>query len=359
MNICVVSTYFKGKYNIGDFLITQSCEALLHDVCREITGVSPSIKRLFRGAEWCDVRSDIESCDICVIACLAIRKDLKKYFRYIEELLSVNIPIAVVSAGSATNVYGKRLNLDAQISEEDRELLKRLSSKSIIFSTRDELTQYFLELNGIEATFTGDVAFYSGDISSLRFGAPDRIDLIAISDPHYSEWYIDSFRTLVLGLRRLFPLARLELFLHGVNDGAVKLAVSEGIEYKSIYKDKDYGLSAYDRVDLHIGYRVHGHVSALSRGKPSYLLEQDGRGAGYGITFARRISMPSFRPPPRSGRAVSNAGAQILLAMLSSDKRNGFRRFEGLEYEINQTRSTLFNVLSNIVNSVVGAQEPI
>ena len=40
----------------------------------------------------------------------------------------------------------------------------------------------------------------------------------------------------------------------------------------------------YDKVDLHVGFRVHAHLYMLSMRKPSILLIEDGR--GYGVFYS-------------------------------------------------------------------------
>ena len=40
-------------------------------------------------------------------------------------------------------------------------------------------------------------------------------------------------------------------------------------------------IAFYDESDIHIGYRVHGHLRFLAARKPSVLLEEDGRGGGF------------------------------------------------------------------------------
>ena len=43
-------------------------------------------------------------------------------------------------------------------------------------------------------------------------------------------------------------------------------------------------LDVYDDMDLHIGYRLHGHISFLRRRKPSVLLVEDARSYGLAHT---------------------------------------------------------------------------
>src|SRR5690606_28726144 len=114
------------------------------------------------------------------------------------------------------------------------------------------------------------------------------------------------------------------------------------------------GLDRYDDYDIHIGYRVHAHVSMLKRRKPSYLIEQDGRGIDYGLTLERKISIPSVpseklvinfknilrwmlgKKLKRIREADPNV-VNLLISIVKSDKMNCFQRFFGLENQILKT----------------------
>src|SRR5690606_35139314 len=153
---------------------------------------------------------------------------------------------------------------------------------------RGYLTQSLLTEVGVNSVFAGDVAFYEPRFDGRTFRAMEQVSRIAVSDPHYSPEYKDSFLYLIASLRRLLPGAEIDLLIHGKNEEVLPMAEEAGIRAIEIYKEG--GLNHYDDYDLHAGYRIHGHVSALSRRIPSYLLEQDDRGTDYGATFSRRIS---------------------------------------------------------------------
>ncbi len=53
---------------------------------------------------------------------------------------------------------------------------------------------------------------------------------------------------------------------------------SRGIGHADISGSADRLAAFYRSVDLHIGYRVHGHIFMLSEGRPSILIAEDGRG---------------------------------------------------------------------------------
>jgi hypothetical protein len=331
MQISLVSTSRIAARNLGDQLIADRCKAM-------VAAVAPSarITTLFRHDAWANVARTIAASDMVVIACLAIRKDMTRAYGFLDELIGTDVPVAVVSAGLSVSSFSSTAPLAQQLNDSDIGLLSRLADRSVFFSSRGILTQALLAQLGIASTFAGDVAFYQPDFGGRRFQSPDRIDRIAVSDPHYTPEYRYNFLHLVRTLREIFPGARIDLLIHGHNDEVIPIAAEAGIEAIEMYRHR--GLSHYDDYDLHVGYRIHGHVSALSRRIPSYLLEQDDRGIDYGSTFSRRISVACYRNMSRRSadgtKQVLTAPVEVLGAMLRQDRDQGFTRFSGLEPEI-------------------------
>lgn len=58
-----------------------------------------------------------------------------------------------------------------------------------------------------------------------------------------------------------------------------KYAKKNGYEICDVSGSSDY-VKHYYEADMHVGYRVHAHIPALSAGIPSFLLQIDGRGTG-------------------------------------------------------------------------------
>ena len=328
MKACVVTTTRKADTNIGDKLIADRCAAMISDVAEDVT-----VTNLFHRWEWPRVEEHVAAADVVLIACLAIRRRIfSKTYRFIGELMASNTPICVVSAGISLGAFsttGKPLS--SLLTEEEADMLRALSRRSAFFSSRGYLTQAFLKEIGVTSTFAGDVAFYEPRFSSRTFRPLPRVTRIAVSDPHYAEEYRDSFMHLIAKLRSIFPAAQIDLLVHGHNDGIAAIAQRAGVPVIELYKE--HGLDHYDTYDLHVGYRVHGHVSALARRKPSYLIEQDDRGTDYGATFTRRVSFASHRNVAR-GSQVLTSPIETLAAVLSQDAAQQFSRFLGFESEV-------------------------
>ena len=125
----------------------------------------------------------------------------------------------------------------------------------------------------------------------------------------------------------------------------------------------------YEECDLHVGFRVHGHVSALKRRKLSYLLEQDGRGVDYGLSLSRRLTVPavpvadpSFRLNASLLKSVLRGRHRIsipkgvpagavdqVLSLLDRDREQRFSAFLGLEEELSAFTAALNESAGKIV----------
>ncbi|WP_082119081.1 polysaccharide pyruvyl transferase family protein [Thioalkalivibrio versutus] len=382
MKYVLVSTFPReGTQNIGDKLIELSTA----DAVRSFDP-DAEIVTVWRAEAWDAVRESLEGADHIVFACLAIRKDMGSIYPFLTRILDMTVPISVLAAGTNLSV-GKHDMFNRGFKTADLDLLKRIGGAAEVFTTRGVLSQAFCSQHGLSrARFGGDVAFLDARFDERTFECTDKIKRIVISDPHHGDVYRPAFRALVSSLRTRFPEAQVECALHGVN-GPIEAACSElGVTCHSIYRDPENGLDLYDNYDLHVGFRVHGHVSALKRRLPSYLLEQDGRGTDYGLTIGRKISLPCYRRNspekghdasfgrPKRGRSLveqfshrftrnkpmarnnkrfvaSTASVELLSALIQQDATDGFSRFRGLELELDSFRKRTEAAVEEIVSN--------
>ncbi|NAZ55358.1 hypothetical protein GL177_18780 [Vibrio toranzoniae] len=354
----IVSTYPEsGSKNIGDQLITSA----LIDAIKFVKGSKVIIDVVYRAESWEKIENKFESADAIIFACLAIRPNMSVVeYPYLSKLLTLNIPLAVISSGTSLPVTPWRGSVYNYVSDDTKEQLLALDKKAFLFTTRGYLTQQFCEEIGMTNTmFSGDIAFFDCMNEVKSFKRNKDINKIIISDPHYAKEFLESFDTLVKRVMDSFPQAQVIIALHG-DDPLIKgYANDNDIDYQEIYKNKDDGLKIYDDADLHIGYRVHAHVSSLKRGVYSYLLEQDGRGCDYGLTINRKISIPSYRNPKskidslllRLGcnkKTVSTSPAEQMIALVNQDKLFGFEKFIGLERQIETFSDLLLSSLKKL-----------
>lgn len=312
MKYVLVSTYPKeGTQNIGDKLIEMSTA----DAIRSFDPTA-EISTVWRAEDWATVKDTIADADHLIFACLAIRRNMHTIYPYLHHILGSGVPVSVIAAGTNLQIASPDM-FKRGFTAADLDLLKRLSEAAEVFTTRGVLSQAFCDEQGYAgARFSGDVAFLDSRYDGWTFSRTERIERIAISDPHHGEVYVPVFRTLVTVLRKLFPQARIDCALHGVNPAIEAICSGIGVAVHPIYLEPETGLDIYEKYDLHAGFRVHGHVSALKRRIPSYLLEQDGRGADYG---ANPLAQDNGAVLP--GCSTSGGAARRCCAGLSSAHR--------------------------------------
>jgi hypothetical protein len=351
MKIGVISTFPEhGSRNIGDLLISKATEAAL---LATVPGCS--IRQFYRGDAWDRIAPDITALDHVVFACLAVREAamFDRLYPYAEQIQASGIPYTILSAGTELAVERSSVSPWAG-SDADRKRLLSLLQGAQGVATRGVLTQAFLRSLGAECQFLGDIAFYGPEYDGVPFQIGRPIRRILISDPHYWPDFYRALMALHDGLKRRFPEATIQVVLHG-KSGLQKQLASTGIETIPLFQADVEALDLYGEADLHVGFRVHGHVSALKRRVYSYLLEQDGRGADYGAALQASVAVPCFlaghgrraklrrlanRLRLKMGRVEKGADLPSpvfrILAMIDADLAAGFQRFSGLDQQIDR-----------------------
>ncbi len=345
--ITIISTYPEfGSKNIGDALITNSLKQAISD----LLGPHLTFNTIWRAAQWNKVKETIIKSDFIIFACLAIRENMgTNEYPFINEILNSSIPFGIMSSGTALNPYDT--DILNTFPESTTHLLEKLNKKAVFFNTRGVLTQSFCEnLNLNNVSFAGDIAFYDTRFDHREFQSLDSIKSIVISDPHYPSIFKNSYIRLIKTIRKEYPNASITTLFHGINPIIEQICKEERIPFIKIYEDIVNGLDKYDDYDMHIGFRVHAHVSMLKRRKPSYLIEQDGRGIDYGLTINNNISINSapiplvrfslkklyrFLPKGKEYLKVNSNNIDLLFAIIKQDKKTNFRRFTSIEKQIN------------------------
>jgi len=341
----VVTTYpAHGSRNIGDWLISESMRRLILE-----KEPDAKVDIVWRAEDWTRAAPVLEQAQHVFFACLAIRPSMhSREYPFLRRFLETRVPHSVHSAGTDLPVHRKNDLLEDFVPETIN-LLQLIDRTATVFTTRGVLSQAAMEGLGLSTPrFVGDIAFADARFEQRKFKVNVPIRRIVVSDPHRPTTYRSSFIELVKDLQSSFPHADLRVALHGVNHTIRAAAADVGAQVVPIYEDPDHGLDLYNDADLHVGFRVHAHVSALKRRTYSYLLEQDGRGSDYGLTLERKISVahpisPSSRLSPRAlarwlfGRGsptiheVNPSGVAQLMALVRADARDGFHRFLGLD----------------------------
>lgn len=314
MHYAIVSTYpAEGSRNVGDALISTATSEFLkhHDP-------EAKIETIWREADREDARKAMSDCDHIVFACLAIRGNMPKVYSFIEDVVESGKPFSIVAAGTALEM-SRNTFVQKDFTEQDKGLIQAAAAKARVFSTRGVLTQRFLKRHDIHnAEYCGDVAFGT---TRRAFRKTSNVRKILVSDPHHEARFVEVFQDLVEGLQDLFPEAEIMCARHGISGQIESTCSALGVSVLPLYEGVEALRLAYEDCDLHVGFRVHGHVAALNQGKPSFLLEQDGRGADYGLSLGLRISTPCFLSTDVSARNMLSRmikGSPLLRSPLQS-----------------------------------------
>jgi hypothetical protein len=347
MKYLIISTYPKsGSQNVGDKLIETSTIAAFTSQEKDA-----EFRVVWREEKSDQVEPSLEWCDAVVFACFAIRPKMNKIYPLIDILLKSQKPIIVISAGTSLNITS-RSGVKSEFNSQSLETLRKIEKQCILFSTRGRLSQFFCEINDLKkSVYTGDVAFFDKRFNLRKFERK-KIERNIVSDPHREDLYFNHTELLINGLHERFPNADIAFAIHGNNSpGFIQIAKKHSLVVHECFKDPEVGLDVYDTCDLHVGFRVHGHVSALKRRKYSYLLEQDGRGVDYGLSLSPKISVPAFSvtaAPSRVRRLfrhlpfittkvnpyVPASSVAQILSLLDRDIATEFSSFMNLEAEI-------------------------
>ena len=170
-------------------------------------------------------------------------------------------------------------------------------------SARDNTVMAVFRNNGIgNVTLTGCPAWFDTsklDVSKIRMPSGSEIRKIVVSNQGITKDAMDhdvkaeQTISLIRCLRRKYPSAAFAVtFNNGINtkysskynNQVRNFAASRGMQCVDLsYGSK--GFSIHDDADIHVGFRVHSHIYALSERIPSLLIEEDIRGHGLNDTL--------------------------------------------------------------------------
>ena len=181
-----------------------------------------------------------------------------------------------------------------EFSPEAKGFVERIHQDATRFSSaRDQLTVNMLAHQGIKnVAMTGCPAWYDLDKIDRDFVFDADPKNIAISAPAVPQ---AGLAELINRVKKRFPhSSRYLLFNAGYRSTRSKNAPSNtrwnyylmaharlhGFRSVSLESDLDGFQDLMGQVDLHIGYRVHSHLYALSQRRSSILIAEDSRGVG-------------------------------------------------------------------------------
>ena len=285
-------TLFHGaKKNVGDFLIRDRARRLLVEHCGVSADDIREFDMVYKEATE-EVLSAVRQTDAVVLAGGPAYQErfCSDIYPSLDPVLDEGVPVYPLGPGW----YGTDEE-SYTFTAESQHLLERIHDRIQFSGVRDPPTKRVLERHGIEnVELVGCPAWYDLERRDAEPHRPSSVDSIVVSTvvPE-SEYYRDQFRYLLERVTAEFPDAEWYCSFHrGIHadeytpdDRTVHLeefrevAEQQGYEVRNTAYGVD-NLEFYRDVDVHVGYRVHGHIYFLAQKHPSYLLQVDGRGTG-------------------------------------------------------------------------------
>lgn len=282
--------------NVGDQLVLESAKELI----RRETDVD-SFLEYHRRTDITSVLDKVNSTNAVILPAFEIRSGIVPYYRFCDDITNIEVPIIPMGAGWSSFPGDYMDVCHHQYGEQAMYYLNHISQQVDRFTTRDIFTSEVLRRNGISDTeLVGDCAWYDPNSFGESMARPTSIEKVVFTTPH-SSLYRDQAENVLTMLREEFPDAELFCSLHNTPSGQdralVESAESLGYEIKRASLNTE-NIEFYANCDLHVGYRLHGHIAFLRKRVPSVLINEDGRGAGLTHTlggggfdgFRRRLS---------------------------------------------------------------------
>jgi len=367
-----------AKKNLGDFLITDRCKTLLQEHRPD--------RQLVQLPHWetLDSQLDIVNASKAIIIMGGPGFQPNFYpgvYKLVQNIENIKVPIIPMGLGWK-GFPGDYLTLkNYRFTQPSLELLKKISNECQYIGCRDYMTKTVLERTGIpNALMTGCPVWYDIESIGKAMSRPKDIKKVVFTpaqDPIYRGQAVDSMKLL----RNLFPHAELYCSFHRgfdandvftpkadeINNRLIKQQ-AENLGYKTVDVSFDVSkIQFYDDCDLHIGYRVHGHIYFLSKRKPSILIHEDGRGRGvseslnvlgvdgFERTFVSRIAdgynIPILSKIIKKSLGVIKANVnteEMMKNYINEELDSRFSRFAGVSHVIDAH----YEVMKKFINSL-------
>jgi len=185
------------------------------------------------------------------------------------------------------------------------DLLNRIETSGFKSSLRDYLTLNMLKYKGFNNfIMTGCPSWYNLNSIGQPLTIPSQIKKVAFSvgvSFIKNKQFFKSLVELILKLKDYFGESLVCTFHHPVDckyysrinlnksfynahRELIDVLEGKGIKWVDLSFQTSKLTHFYDKVDFHVGFRVHAHLYMLSVRKPSILLIEDGR--GYGVFYS-------------------------------------------------------------------------
>lgn len=308
----------QGSKNVGDNLITASAIKLVR---YRVPGYNPFL--LFR-EEPLERFAAEELRTILAPGFSVNDESYPKLFRLYEDPEKIPKEFYPVGCTFQHLVPLKETYEQYKYSKKTLAFLSSVVKGSGPIPCRDQLIVDMLGRNSIPAFYCGDLALYDDNTVGKPFIPPAVIGSVAFTVQHKPKFINQSFLLLDL-IKAEFPKAKLYVVHHSqINKNSQRVAdyaKSIGFIERDLCGDVS-NLDFYNQIDLHVGYRLHGHISFLRRRKPSFLLVEDTR--SFGVANTGDLEIGCFSAHDCTGKLVDDDAPNKLFDYVRTQKANGF-----------------------------------
>jgi hypothetical protein len=281
-----------AKKNVGDFLIRERGLALLRELRPD--------QELRVVPRWKPLPAEAVAAADAVVLCGGPGLAQHFYpgvFPIAAALEASELPILPLALGWSGEPasHPERFAFD----ESSRRALAEIHRRIGWSGVRDDVSREVLEAAQVGTVRrTGCVAWYHLPSLGQPAAPSASVRRVAVTPAAKSGRHFRENAKLLRLIRNRYPSAeRFCVFHRGLRPGtgtsvreAVAVnalaAIARSLGFRVV--DSAHRLDAidfYGDTDLHVGYRVHAHLSFLSQRRPSLLLCEDGRGIGQAVTL--------------------------------------------------------------------------
>lgn len=195
-------------------------------------------------------------------------------------------PIALLALGSYVFPGTPTQLREYDLGHRTRRFLHHVLERTPYLGARDPVTDRLLRDNGLDRVLmTGDPAWYDLDRINAPMPMMHAIGSLAFTPPANPLFFPQAIAVMRCLVGR-YPRAQRSVVFHSGQQATFRREASAGgWTIRDISGSVD-GMRGYDAADLHVGYRLHAHLYALSRAIPTYLIAEDSRGHGANAAFA-------------------------------------------------------------------------
>jgi len=344
-----------AKHNVGDFLIRNRAISLLEeyaDVSEDDLYFIDLVRKNLTNSEI----KKISDTDAVIIAGGPgyQRTFYPKIYPSLDKILESKTVIYPLGPG-----WKGQNESEYKFTRPSRQMLQKIHDKIEMGGCRDLPTKRLVEATGVNnIELTGCPAWHDLSRTQDSFTPPESVNSIVVSSPAKGSYsYGPQWIYLMYRLSREFPEAKKYCSFHqGVHREPGYHSRGEVIfntKIASVARRLGYNIidmgghpekyELYRDIDLHVGYRVHGHIPFIANGQPSFLIHQDGRGLGVSESIGTTAGdVAGF------GRTAIKTPVDDVIRNIRRNIRNGFSDFDGVDDSISEARINMVKLIKSL-----------